>query len=390
MENFVYEYPTKVYFGKGAAKAHLPGILSAYGPNVLLAYGGGSIQKSGIYEELMELLKAAGKTVTEFFGIMSNPTWAKVQEGARLARNCKADLVLAVGGGSVIDCCKIVCAQAVTDEDLWEVEMVRHSAPAVTSIPLGAVVTASGTGAEMNGGAVITNEDAKIKGGMFAAAPRFAVLDPEYTMTLPRMQVLSGAFDTLSHAMETYFGRSDRDNVSDEVALAVMRSTVVNMRTLLKDLNDYTARSNLMWTSAMAENGILKVGRPTDFECHQMEHQLGAYTDCNHGQGLAVLHPAYYRRIYPSAVSKFARFARSVWGISDQGRSEEELAQAGIQALSDFIVECGLPTRLSQLRSKTEITPELLRQVADSTNLLPNGPRQLTHDEINDLLIECL
>lgn len=390
MENFVYEYPTKVYFSKGAAKAHLPGILSAYGPNVLLAYGGGSIQKSGIYEELMELLKAAGKTVTEFSGIMSNPTWAKVQEGARLARNCKADLVLAVGGGSVIDCCKIVCAQAVTDEDLWEVEMVRHSAPAVTSIPLGAVVTASGTGAEMNGGAVITNEDAKIKGGMFAAAPRFAVLDPEYTMTLPRMQVLSGAFDTLSHAMETYFGRSDRDNVSDEVALAVMRSTVVNMRTLLKDLNDYTARSNLMWTSAMAENGILKVGRLTDFECHQMEHQLGAYTDCNHGQGLAVLHPAYYRRIYPSAVSKFARFARSVWGISDQGRSEEELAQAGIQALSDFIVECGLPTRLSQLRSKTEITPELLRQVADSTNLLPNGPRQLTHDEINDLLIECL
>ena len=390
MENFVYEYPTKVYFGKGAAKAHLPGILSAYGPNVLLAYGGGSIQKSGIYEELMELLKAAGKTVTEFAGIMSNPTWAKVQEGVRLARDCKADLVLAVGGGSVIDCCKIVCAQAVTDEDLWEVEMVRHSAPAVTSIPLGAVVTASGTGAEMNGGAVITNEDAKIKGGMFAAAPRFAVLDPEYTMTLPRMQVLSGAFDTLSHAMETYFGRSDRDNVSDEVALAVMRSTVVNMRTLLKDLNDYTARSNLMWTSAMAENGILKVGRLTDFECHQMEHQLGAYTDCNHGQGLAVLHPAYYRRIYPSAVSKFARFARSVWGISDQGRSEEELAQAGIQALSDFIVECGLPTRLSQLRSKTEITPELLRQVADSTNLLPNGPRQLTHDEINDLLIECL
>ena len=390
MENFVYEYPTKVYFGKEAAKAHLPGILSAYGPNVLLAYGGGSIQKNGIYEELMELLKAAGKTVTEFSGIMSNPTWAKVQEGARLARNCKADLVLAVGGGSVIDCCKIVCAQAVTDEDLWEVEMVRHSAPAVTSIPLGAVVTASGTGAEMNGGAVITNEEAKIKGGMFAAAPRFAVLDPEYTMSLPRMQVLSGAFDTLSHAMETYFGRSDRDNVSDEVALAVMRSTVVNMRTLLKDLNDYTARSNLMWTSAMAENGILKVGRLTDFECHQMEHQLGAYTDCNHGQGLAVLHPAYYRRIYPSAVSKFARFARSVWGISDQGRSEEELAQAGIQALSDFIVECGLPTRLSQLRSKTEITPELLRQVADSTNLLPNGPRQLTHDEINDLLIECL
>lgn len=388
MENFVYEYPTKVYFGKGAAKQHLAGILAAYGPNVLLAYGGGSIKKNGVYEELTGILKAAGKTVTEFTGIMSNPTFAKVQEGAKLARNNKIDLVLAVGGGSVIDCCKIVCAQAVTDEDLWEVEMVRHGAPAGKPIPLGAVVTASGTGAEMNGGAVITNEDAKIKSGMFTAVPRFAILDPEYTMSLPEGQVLSGAFDTLSHAMETYFGRSDRDNVSDEVALAVMVSTVTNMRTLLKDIHDYTARSNLMWTSAMAENGILKVGRLTDFECHQIEHQLGAYTDCSHGQGLAVIHPAYYRHLYKSAVPKFARFARKVWGVEDT--DDAQAAKKGILALEDFILECGLPTKLTQLRSKAEITPELLRQVADSTNLLPNGYKQLTHDEVYEILMECL
>ena len=390
MENFVYEYPTKVYFGKEAAKNHLADILKGYGPNVLLAYGGGSVRKNGVYDEIMGILKAAGKTVTEFTGIMSNPTWEKAQEGAALAKECKADLVLAVGGGSVIDCCKIVCAQAVTDEDLWDLEMVRHKMPAKAPIPLGAVVTASGTGAEMNGGAVITNEEVKIKGGMFAAAPQFAVLDPAYTLTLPRMQVLSGAFDTLSHAMETYFGRSDRDNVSDEVAEAVMRSTVTNMRTLLGDLNDYTARSNLMWTSAMAENGILKVGRLTDFECHQIEHQLGAYTDCNHGQGLAVIHPAYYRHIYKSAVPKFARFARNVWGIDPAGKTEEEAAQAGILALEAFILECGLPTKLSQLRSRAEITPALLRQVADSCNLLPNGYKQLTHDEVYDILMECL
>lgn len=390
MENFVYEYPTKVYFGKGAAGQHLPGILADYGPNVLLAYGGGSIKRNGVYEELTGILQAAGKTVTEFAGIMSNPTWAKVQEGARLAREHRIDLILAVGGGSVVDCCKIVAAQAVTDEDLWDLEMVRHKMPAKAPIPLGAVVTASGTGAEMNGGAVITNEEVKIKGGMFAAAPRFAVLDPAYTLTLPRMQVLSGAFDTLSHAMETYFGRSDRDNVSDEVAEAVMRSTVTNMRTLLGDLNDYTARSNLMWTSAMAENGILKVGRLTDFECHQIEHQLGAYTDCNHGQGLAVIHPAYYRHIYKSAVPKFARFARNVWGIDPAGKTEEEAAQAGILALEAFILECGLPTKLSQLRSRAEITPALLRQVADSCNLLPNGYKQLTHDEVYDILMEYL
>ena len=382
MENFVYEYPTKVYFGKGAAKAHLPGILSACGPSVLLAYGGGSIKKNGVYEEITGILKEAGKSITEFTGIMSNPTWAKVKEGAGLARENKVDLVLAVGGGSVIDCCKIVCAQAVTDEDLWELEMVQHKAPSAAPIPLGAVVTASGTGAEMNGGAVITNEETKIKGGMFAAAPRFAILDPAYTMSLPRMQVLSGAFDTLSHAMETYFGRSDRDNVSDEVALAVMHSTVVNMRTLLKDINDYTARSNLMWTSAMAENGILKVGRVTDFECHQMEHQLGAYTDCNHGQGLAVLHPAYYRHIVKDAPEKFARLGKVVFGV--------EGAEAAVDALAAFIQECGLPVRLSQLKSRVEITPDLLRQVANSVNLLPNGPRQLTRGEVYSILMECM
>ena len=382
MENFVYEYPTKVYFGKGAAGQHLPGILAAYGPNVLLAYGGGSIKKNGVYEEITGILKAAGKTVTEFTGIMSNPTFDKVREGAKLAREHKIDLILAVGGGSVVDCCKIVCAQAVTDEDLWDLEMVQHKAPTITPIPLGAVVTASGTGAEMNGGAVITNEDAKIKGGMFAAAPRFAILDPEYTMSLPDSQVLSGAFDTLSHAMETYFGRSDRDNVSDEVALAVMVSTVTNMRTLLKDIHDYTARSNLMWTSAMAENGILKVGRLTDFEAHQIEHQLGAYTDCNHGQGLAVIHPAYYRHIVKDAPEKFARLGQVVFGVDG--------AEAAVDALAAFIRECGLPIKLSQLRSKAEITPELLRQVADSTNLLPNSPRQLTHDEVYEILMECI
>ena len=382
VENFVYEYPTKVCFGRGAARQHLTGLLAACGPNVLLAYGGGSIKKNGVYEEITGILKEAGKSITEFTGIMSNPTWAKVKEGAGLARENKVDLVLAVGGGSVIDCCKIVCAQAVTDEELWELEMVQHKAPSAAPIPLGAVVTASGTGAEMNGGAVITNEETKIKGGMFAAAPRFAILDPAYTMSLPRMQVLSGAFDTLSHAMETYFGRSDRDNVSDEVALAVMHSTVVNMRALLKDLNDYTARSNLMWTSAMAENGILKVGRLTDFECHQMEHQLGAYTDCNHGQGLAVLHPAYYRHIVKDAPEKFARLGREVFGVNG--------AEAAVDALAAFIQECGLPVKLSQLKSRVEITPDLLRQVADSVNLLPNGPRQLTHDEVYEILMECL
>lgn len=381
MKQFVYEYATKVYFGEGAAKEYLASALSSYGPNVMLAYGGGSIKKNGIYEEVTAILKNAGKRVVDFSGIMSNPTYAKVQEGAQLAKKENIDFILAVGGGSVIDCCKIVAAQAKTEEDLWEMEMEQHKFPAEV-IPMGVVVTASGTGAEMNGGAVITNEEKQIKTGMAAAAPRFAILDPEYTRSVPRMQVISGAFDTLSHAMETYFGNSDKDNVSDDVALAIMRNTVVNMRRLLKDIDDMEARGNLMWDSAMAENGNLKVGRATDFSAHQMEHQLGAYTDCNHGQGLAVIHPAYYRHIVKDAEEKFTRFAKEVFGADS--------AEAGIDALAALIRECGLPTKMGELKSKAAITPQVLRKVADTCNVIKTNPRELSRDEIYEILMECM
>ncbi len=380
MNDFIFSYPTKVYFGKDALKKAAAEQLDAFGSNVLLAYGGGSVKRNGIYDEVMQVLKEHGKHVVEFSGIMSNPTYAKVQEGARLAKENKIDFILAVGGGSVIDCCKIVAAQAMSEEDIWEMEHSARRFPQ-QAIPMGAIVTASGTGSEMNGGAVITNEDLHLKAGMAAFPPAFAVLDPAYTMSVPRMQVLSGAFDTLSHAMETYLGNSDEDNVSDDVALAIMRNTVINMRRLLKDIDDIQARSNLMWDSAMAENGILKVGRLTDFQAHQIEHQLGAYTDCNHGQGLAVIHPAYYRHIMNDAKEKFTRFARVVFG--------KESAEEGIEALEAFIEECGLPTKLSQLRSTTEITPELLRKVADSTNIINSNPRALDADEIYDILMEC-
>ena len=381
MNEFVYTYPTAVYYGEGAAKKHLKNLAVQYGKTVMLAYGGGSVKKNGIYDELKGLLTEAGKDVVDFSGIMSNPTYAKVQEGAQLARDRQVDFILAVGGGSVVDCCKVISAQAVLDEDIWSMEYQQGKFP-TAGIPMGAVVTASGTGAEMNAGAVITCEDKNWKGPIVGSAAQFAILDPAYTASVPAMQVLSGAFDTLSHAMETYLGQSDRDNVSDDVALAVMRNTVVNMRRLLTDIDDMQARGNLMWDSAMAENGMLKVGRLTDFQAHQIEHQLGAYTDCSHGQGLAVIHPAYYRRIVSNAREKFARFGREVFGV--------EGAEAAVEALADFIKECGLPTKLSQLRSKVEITRSLLRQVADTSNLIPSGPRPLSRDEIYDLLMECL
>lgn len=381
MNEFTFTYPTKVYFGEGVASKVLKRELDKAGKTVMLSYGGGSVKANGIYDEIRGILEEAGKEVVDFAGIMSNPTYAKVQEGAALAREKGVDFILAVGGESVIDCCKVVSAQAKTEEDIWEMEYGSYKFPA-DGIPMGAVVTASGTGAEMNSGAVITCEDKNWKGPIVGVAADFAILDPAYTASVPRMQVLSGAFDTLSHAMETYLGNSDQDNVSDDVALAVMRNTVVNMRRLLKDINDMQARGNLMWDSAMAENGILKVGHLTDFQAHQIEHQLGAYTDCNHGQGLAVIHPAYYRHIVKNAQEKFTRFAKEVFGA--------DTAEAGVEALSDFIRECGLPTRMGELRSKVEITPELLRNVADTCNVIKCGPRELGRDEIYDILMECM
>ena len=381
MNKFTYSYPTKVYFGQGIAAEALRQELAGGGRTVMLAYGGGSVKKNGIYEEVKKFLTQADKEVVDFSGIMPNPTYAKVQEGARLARERQVDFILALGGGSVIDCCKVISAQAMTEEDIWDMEYTAGKFP-VTGIPMGAVVTASGTGAEMNAGAVITYEEKLWKGPIVGTAASFAVLDPSYTASVPVMQVLSGAFDTLSHAMETYLGNSDEDNVSDDVALAIMRNTVVNMRRLLVDVNDMQARGNLMWDSAMAENGILKVGRLTDFQAHQIEHQLGAYTDCNHGQGLAVIHPAYYRHILKDAEEKFTRFAKEVFQVNT--------AEEGLEALSAFIRECGLPTKMGQLKSRVEITPEVLRQVADTCNIIKCNPRELSREEIYEILCECM
>ena len=381
MNNFTYSYPMKVYFGENAAKDAIHTELGRFGKTVMLAYGGGSIKKSGIYDEIRTLLADAGKEIVDFSGIMPNPTYAKVQEGAALVHEKQVDFILAVGGGSVIDCCKVISAQAVIEEDIWDMEYKTGKFP-TEGIPMGAIVTASGTGAEMNAGAVITYEEKMWKGPLFGTAATFAVLNPAYTMSVPKMQVLSGAFDTLSHAMETYLGTSDQDNVSDDVALSIMRNTVVNMRRVLADITDEQARGNLMWDSAMAENGILKVGRLTDFQAHQIEHQLGAYTDCNHGQGLAVIQPVYYRHIVNDAKEKFTRFAKVVF--------EVETAEQGLDALEAFIKECGLSTKMGQLKSKVEITEEVLRQVADTCNIIKCNPRELDRQEIYQILCDCL
>ena len=385
MNSFTYSYPVKVYFGEKAAEKNLAAELTEVGPNVMLAYGGGSIKKNGIYEELTGILKDAGKTVTEFTGIMSNPTYAKVQEGAALAKEKNIDFILAVGGGSVIDCCKIVSAQAKLDKDIWELEYTDHKQP-TEFIPMGAVVTAFGTGAEMNNGAVITNEEKMLKSALWGAFYSFAILDPAYTMTMPMKQVISGAFDSLSHSMETYMGFPREVNLSDEINEATQRNIIRNIRATLKDPQDIQARSELIWAAGMAENGILKIGKATDFQCHMLEHQLGAYTDCNHGQGLAVLHPVLYRHMMPEANHQFARLAVEVWGIEPAGKTEAELATDFVDALADFIREIGLPTTFAEMNLPADTD---YKAIADSTVLTGGCAKKFTREELLEVLLEC-
>lgn len=332
MQNFTFSYPTKVYFGEGALDDALPKELACAGKTVMLAYGGGSIKKNGIYDAVVEQLEAAGKDVVEFGGIMPNPRTPRFRRVRRLPAKGASTSFWPWGGGSVIDCCKIVSVQAKTDRDVWQMEFVDHEFPA-EGIPMGAVVTIFGTGAEMNNGAVITNEETKQKNGMGGSFNRFAVLDPAYTLSAPMKQALSGAFDMLSHSMETYFGKPYDNNLSDRIAIATMRCIIDNTRALLANPNDLGPRSELFWASAMAENGILKIGKATAFQAHMIEHQLGAYTDCNHGFGLAVIHPTMYRNMMAGAPEQFARFATEVWGIDPAGKSEQEVAAAGIDAL---------------------------------------------------------
>ena len=385
MNTFTYSYPVKVYFGEKAAEKNLSSELAKVGPNVLLAYGGGSIKKNGVYDELMGILQDAGKNVTEFAGIMSNPTYAKVQEGAKLAREQRIDFILAAGGGSVIDCCKIVSAQAKLNQDIWELEYSDHKQPS-EFIPMGAVVTAFGTGAEMNNGAVITNEDKMLKSALWGAFYDFAILDPAYTMTMPMKQVISGAFDSLSHSMETYMGSPREANLSDEINEATQRNIIRNIRATLKDPQDIQARSELIWAAAMAENGILKIGKATDFQCHMLEHQLGAYTDCNHGQGLAVLHPVLYRHMMPEANQQFARLAVEVWGVDPVGKTEEELANAFVDALAAFIKEIGLPTSFAEMNIPEDTG---FKAIAESTVLTGGCAKKFTKEELLEVLLEC-
>lgn len=382
MDNFTYQYPVRQHFGKGCAESAIKEEMTHVGKNVLLAYGGGSLKRTGLYDKIVGWLHECGKTVVDFGGIMPNPTYDKVLEGARIVSEQGIDFILAVGGGSVIDCCKIVSAQAKLDEDIWEMQYTKHQFP-IEFVPMGAVVTASGTGAEQNNGAVITHTGKKLKQPLVGAYHSFAILDSDLTKTLPMKQVISGAFDTLSHCMETYMGRPQDDNLSDEINEAVMRNVIRNLRAIIANPDDDFARGELMWDSALAENSLLKLGKQTDFQCHMLEHAVGAYTNCNHGQGLSVIHPALYRHLLNEGKEKLARMAERVWNVT--GGTTVQTAALGIDALESFIREIGMPTRWSEMGIKDET---VMRAAADTCLLMPGCCKQFTRDELFEILKE--
>ena len=386
--NFVYWNPTKLYFGDKAQK-HLAEALKGFGPKVLLVYGGGSIKKNGIYDDVMAALMETGKEVVELSGVMPNPTVKKLNEGRLMARENDVDLILAVGGGSTIDYSKGVAASAWYDGDAWNHFWKHFSDPAPDAkiIPVGAVLTMAGTGSEMNGGSVITNEDEKLKiGKVFDSRlmPKFAILNPEYTFSLPKHQMVAGIFDIMSHLMEQYFSGDD-DSTSDYIAEGLMRSCIASSRKAIKDPKDYEARSNIMWTATWALNTLVKMGKKQDWMVHMIGQAIGAHTNATHGMTLSAVSGQYYRYIMESGLHRFARFAKTVWEIQSEGKTEKELAQEGIEALEAWIREIGAATNISVLG----VTEEMLEGIADAT-FLGGGYKALSREDVLEILRRSL
>lgn len=378
--DFSYCNPTKLYFGEDSLQ-HLNEELPKYGKNIVLVYGGGSIKKNGIYDEVIEILKREEKNVAEIEGVMPNPTLAKLYEGIEIARNHKVDLLLAVGGGSVCDYTKAVAVAVNCEEDPWEKYFIRFEEPDCEVIPVGCVLTMVGTGSEMNAGSVITNQDTKQKiGHVFedeSIMPRFSILNPRYTMTLPKYQMVSGIYDIFNHICEQYFSGED-DNTSDYISEGLMCSLIQSSRAAIKNPQDYEARSNIMWTATWALNTLVAMGKSTDWMVHMLGQAVGGYTNATHGMTLAAVSLPYYRYIMPYGLEKFKRFAVNVWKVSTEGKTDGQIAEEGLAAMEGWMKEMELVMHLSELGVKEE----MLEDIVDVTILMTGGYKELSRDEI--------
>lgn len=385
--DFTYHNPCRVHFGPSALD-ELPGELAEYGPKVLLTYGGGSIKRNGVYDKVIAALEAAGKTVFEVPGVMSNPTADKLREGAKVARENNVDLILAVGGGSTIDYAKGVSVSAWTEGDPWEHLYLHMEEPTGKVIPVGDVLTMSGTGSEMNAGSVITNHEEGLKiGHVFGSnvIPRFAIVNPELTFTVPDYQMRAGIYDAFNHICEQYFSGTD-DNTSDYIAEGLMRSLVHASRIAVKDPNDYEARSNISWICTWALNTLIACGKSTDWEVHMLGQAIGAVTNATHGMTLSAVSLPYYSLVMPYGVEKFARFARAVWNVDDSGKSEREVAEAGLEAMSEWMDQIGVVKSARELGLTEENIPDAVK----ATFILDGGYHKLTTEEVEQIFHESL
>ena len=377
--NFTYCNPTRLYFGKDAMKG-LEEELPKYGKNVLLVYGGGSIKKNGIYAQVKAALEKCGKNVFEDAGVMPNPTVEKLYEGVERARAAKADLILAVGGGSVCDYAKAVSVSVHCDEDPWEKYYIRFEEPTCEIVPVACVLTMVGTGSEMNGGSVITNHAQKLKiGHVFGTEvfPKFSVLNPEFTFTLPKYQMVAGFYDIMSHILEQYFSGTD-DNTSDYIMEGLLRSLIHSASVAVEDPKNYEARSNIMWTATWALNTLVAMGKDTDWEVHMLGQAVGAHTDATHGMTLAAVSMAYYRYIMPYGLAKFRRYAVSVWGVDPAGKTDEAVAAEGLERMEAWMKSLGLVMNLADLGVKEDMIDGLVK----STLVMEGGYKVLTPEEI--------
>lgn len=383
MKDFVYQMPVKVYFGKNSVKRYLKDELKHYGKNIMLAYGQESIKRNGIYDEVIEVLGECGKNIIDFPGISANPTYEKVLDGIKLYKENNVDLILAIGGGSVIDCCKVICSGTEINEDIWEAQLEKGLIPENMG-NFAVILTLSGAGAEMDCLGAVTYEKRHEKKTLTGPYAKFVIEDPNYIMTVPLKVFMPGVFDSLTHCMETYFGKTT--NVSDLLNEGLMKDIIYNMRELIHGNDSLEVRSNLMWDSSLVQTFLFNIGKPGDFQAHKIENALGAYSHGTHGQQLAVIQPAYYRAVYKGDISKFARFSRVIMEIHDKD-SEENIALKGIEALEKLIKEAQLSTTFTELGY--ELTEDIARTVSQTCEISNTGPRELTREEIYELLLRC-
>ena len=381
--NFTYCNPTKLYFGKNALDG-LNAELPKYGKNILLVYGGGSIKKNGIYDKVVSILKANGKEVFEDAGVMPNPTADKLREGVARARAAKADFILAVGGGSVCDYAKAVSVSVHCDEDPWDRYFDRFEDVSCEIVPVGCVLTMVGTGSEMNGGSVITNREKKLKiGHVFGenVYPKFSILNPEFTFTVPHYQMISGIYDIMSHILEQYFSGED-DNTGDYIAEGLLRSLIHAAEIAAVNPTDYEARSNIMWTATWALNTLIAKGKTEDWMVHMLGQAVGAYTNATHGMTLSAVSMPYYRYILPYGTAKFARYAVNVWNVDQSGKTEREIAEEGLCRMEAWMKKLGLVMNLTELG----VTPDMIDGITSATLVMDGGYKVLTSDEIKEIL----